>query len=279
MKIYEKTMRTGDGFSLFYREAKAREARAAMILLPGMSLHSEYYVDLLGSMAEQGISVMAPDHRGRGRSVNDEWKKGDMHSLQRLIDDVGELRKSHESEWKGLPHFIGGISFGGLLAVLYASQNNNLRGVVIAGPPYGKHPSAVMEALNSLVAAIAPDARVGRVPKVEDFYVSTNKKMRERVVKDPLFNGNALRATAALEIIRTVKNLDKAILKMTAPLLILYGNMDKFVTDEQISVLKEKWGHKDCTVHLLEGVGHDVFNEQGKEEAFKLLNEWMEKRI
>ena len=279
MKIAERILRTTDGFSLFYREAKPKLPKATMILLPGMSLHSGYYLELLSSIADEGISVIAPDQRGRGRSVNDEWKKGDVHSMQRLLDDVGELRKSRENEWSGLPLFIGGISFGAVVAVLYASQNNGLHGIVIAGPPYGKHPSAITEAIDSLVAAITPAVWVGRVPKADDFYVSTNTKMKDRVLKDPLFNGNALRATAALEIIRTIRNLDGAISKMSAPLLLFYGNRDKFVTEKQISVLKEKWGNKDCTVHLIDGVGHDVFNEEGKEEMFKVLNKWMERRI
>ena len=66
---------------------------------------------------------------------------------------------------------------------------------------------------------------------------------------------------------------------MSSPLLLFYGNKDKFVTERQISVLKERWGHKDCTVHLIDGVGHDVFNEEGKEEVFKVLSKWMERRI
>jgi alpha-beta hydrolase superfamily lysophospholipase len=220
--------------------------------------------------------VIVPDQRGRGKSVTTEWKKGDIHSIKRMVQDVAELRESKEHELNGLPVFLGGISFGAVIAVLSAASQNHIKGVIVAGPPFGQHTSPIVMAMEGLVAAINPDSLVGRTPDPKDLYQS--KKVQMQVAKDPLFNANPLRAQAAIEIVRTMKNLDRAIQRANTPLLIIYGNMDKLVTPKQISVLKEKWGNKDCSVHLLKGIGHDVFNDDGKEKAFEILDKWMKER-
>lgn len=277
MRVTGKRLSMSDGFPLFYREAKAKKPKAMMILLPGISLHSGVYTDLLRAIASRGISVIAPDQRGRGKSVTTEWKQGDIHSIKRMVQDVAELRESKDHELKGLPLFLGGISFGAVIAILNAASQNHINGVIVAGPPFGKHTSPVVMALERLVAAITPESLTARTPDPKDFYQS--KRIQMKVAKDPLFNANPLRAQAAIEIVRTMKNLDRAIERATTPLLIIYGNMDKLVTPKQISVLKDRWGSKDCTVHLAQGMGHDVLNDEGKEEVFGILERWMKEKV
>ena len=89
------TLDTSDGFSLFYRSALPPTPRGAVLFLHGMSEHSGMYPHVIRACSDAGFAVIAPDQRGRGRSVDRRWRRGDLHSIGRVLDDLDELRARH----------------------------------------------------------------------------------------------------------------------------------------------------------------------------------------
>ena len=109
--------------------------------------------------AEAGFAVAAPDQRGRGRSTNHRWRRGDLHSVDRVLDDLDELRKDLGRSFDGLPVFVVGISMGSIIAQMYARRRQaSLAGVVLVGPPFGAPQgiSRPLLAMSGLLAAAAP---------------------------------------------------------------------------------------------------------------------------
>lgn len=257
--ISENVLKASDGFELFYRRANPGKPRAAVIWLHGMNLHSGLYLGVMENFAQVGIMTLTPDLRGRGRSVDETWGRGDIHSLRRMVEDIKELRNAHEKEIDGKPVFIAGISFGALIAMIYAREHpKGVKGLLIGGPPFGHKSQATIAAMR-IMANLRPNMAVKRAPRPEEVY--ENATYQERIRKDPLYNREPLRAKAASEIMQSLSDIEKNLGDVKIPLLLVYGSSDKLVTRKQLNVIKQSWGCEDCTIVLLYGIGHDVMNE------------------
>ena len=52
--------------------------------------------------------------------MNGSWRRGDLHSVERVLDDLDELRARNQAAIDGLPLFVIGISMGSIIAQIYA---------------------------------------------------------------------------------------------------------------------------------------------------------------
>ena len=124
-----------------------------------MSEHSGMYLHVFRALADAGLAVAAPDQRGRGRSVDDRWRRGDLHSVDRVLEDLDELRRQLDGSFRGLPLFLVGISMGSIIAQMYARRRQeSLAGIILVGPPFGV-PEGIARpllAMSGLLAAAAP---------------------------------------------------------------------------------------------------------------------------
>ena len=71
--------------SLGYRVWRAQHPQALVVILHGFGEHSGRYASLAASLAEQGLSVAAPDLWGHGRSVG---RRGDLADLARCASQL-----------------------------------------------------------------------------------------------------------------------------------------------------------------------------------------------
>src|SRR5208337_1290002 len=153
----------------------------------------------INNFSQVGIMSLVPDLRGRGQSVDETWGRGDIHSLSRMVSDVKELRKAHSKEIGELPIFVGGISFGALIAMLYVrDEPQGIKGLLIAGPPFGNRSQAAIQGMR-MVAKLHPKMPVRNAPTAEEVYETP--EFQERIRKDPYYNRAPLRAEAAAKIL------------------------------------------------------------------------------
>jgi alpha-beta hydrolase superfamily lysophospholipase len=271
MRVVEKRFTTSDGLELFYRKADPGRRKAVMIFLHGLVMHSAYYTELVRMFAELGMFVLAPDLRGRGKSTNKEWKTGDLHSMKRIAQDVRELRKLYADETQGLPLYLGGVSFGSLVALQLALKSSDVAGVTIAGPPFGTYRPGLL-ALTELIALVNPEHEISH--KATDMY-SKSKAHQERLAKDPLLSMKPLKAEGAVELLRAMRLVEKNITKLTIPVLMIYGNHDEMVSKEQIAVFARLWKEKDFSVTIVENMGHEIFSDDAMRRCFEAFKNWL----
>ena len=153
------------------------------------------YLHVIRALGEAGFSVIAPDHAGRGRSVNGMWRRGDLHSVPRIIEDIDELRARNGAALDGLPLFVVGISMGSIIAQKYAlERQDDVRGVVLVGPPFGVPegtPRSLL-AVSSLMAAVLPRLAVRPAPAIPQ--ISRVRSFQNELDWDPYCYHGPLRA-------------------------------------------------------------------------------------
>lgn len=110
-----QTFRASDGYTFYYRHYSPPDRpRARLVFVHGIRSHSAWYTRSSAVFALAGIEVFFLDRRGAGLNTT---HRGDIPSFRRLLDDVAEFVQMIRGENGWLPHFLGGISWGGKLAV------------------------------------------------------------------------------------------------------------------------------------------------------------------
>jgi alpha-beta hydrolase superfamily lysophospholipase len=85
-----------------------------VLFLHGIRSHGGWYTRSCAELAGAGYEVIFLDRRGSGMN---SAHRGDSPAFSRLLDDCVEFIKDFRRERAGLPLFLGGISWGGKLAV------------------------------------------------------------------------------------------------------------------------------------------------------------------
>jgi alpha-beta hydrolase superfamily lysophospholipase len=110
-----QTFRASDGYSFYLRRYRPPgEPHARLVFVHGIRSHGAWYSRSSAAFAAAGIEVFFLDRRGAGLNTT---HRGDTPSFRRLLDDVAEFIQSLRQERAWLPLFLGGISWGGKLAV------------------------------------------------------------------------------------------------------------------------------------------------------------------
>ncbi len=118
------TARASDGYEFYYRRwLPAARPRARLVFLHGVRSHSGWYMRSCRQLADAGFEVYFLDRRGSGLN---SAQRGDCPGFRRLIDDVADFLQQLRAERAWLPVFVGGISWGGKLAVGLAHRRPNL---------------------------------------------------------------------------------------------------------------------------------------------------------
>ncbi len=268
-----------DGLPLFYRSHFPARRRGAVLFLHGMSEHSGMYLHVFRALGEAGYAVLAPDQRGRGRSVSGKWRRGDLHSVRRVLQDIEELRVRNKADLDGLPLFVVGISMGSIIAQRYALEHQDaLSGMVLVGPPFGvpEGISRPLLAISPVMAALMPRLAVRPAPAVP--HISRVRAFQNELDWDPYCYHGPLRARAGKQLVDTLIELEARMAELTLPLLIVYGTEDKIVSLREVQEIEKRWGGTDRTVNTMQGLYHDVLNEPERQEAIATMLSWLEAR-
>lgn len=110
-----RTFRASDGYQFYFRHYAAKgPARGRIVFVHGIRSHGGWYARSCRAFAEAGFDVYFLDRRGAGLNTA---HRGDSPEFRRLLDDVAEFIQSLREEKAYLPIVLGGISWGGKLAV------------------------------------------------------------------------------------------------------------------------------------------------------------------
>src|SRR6185437_4618502 len=123
---------TRDGLKLPFRHWDAKDPKAIIVALHGMSDYSNAFAIPAPYLAEHGISVVAYDQRSFGRAPNPGiWPGGDALRGD-LHDIVDVVRARHPN----IPIIVLGESMGGavVLSALASDRKPNVDGVILVAP-------------------------------------------------------------------------------------------------------------------------------------------------
>ncbi len=248
------------------------EARGTVVIAHGINEHSGRYAHVAERLVRDAWLVGALDHRGHGLSG------GRRAAVERFDDWVTDLDGYIRGVLTDLPRplFLLGHSLGGLISTVYALRHQDaLDGLVLSSPsvlpPPRTSPAELRAgrllsrwASNLPVVALRLDA-VSRDPDVVRAYRD-----------DPLVHLGRMRARTGAEALRAIAEVHRDISRLRLPLLTLQGTVDLLVDPGAARWVDGHTGSADHTLHIYQGLYHEVFNEPERDAVLDDLAGWLE---
>ncbi|HWA00529.1 MAG TPA: lysophospholipase [Caulobacterales bacterium] len=263
-----------DGMKLFVRSWRPEgKPRAVVAICPGFNAHSGQYLWVADQLLKHDLAVYAVDLRGRGQSDGERF----YVEAGQYEKDLGALIQLAKSREPGLPLYLLGHSAGGVTACVYTLDHQaELAGLICESFAYRvPAPDFAIAALKGL-AHLAPHAHVLAL-KNEDF--SRDPAAVKAMNEDPLIAHETQPTRTVAALAMADDRLKKEFPRITLPLFILHGTMDKATKYQGSQEFYDHAGSKDKTLKLYEGHYHDLLNDLGKEDVMADIVQWIEARL
>ncbi|KZT03144.1 lysophospholipase [Laetiporus sulphureus 93-53] len=281
---YTEEWLTGPTSTKFYARAYSADSpKAVLIYVHGAAEHTGRYTQTHSALASRGVTVVAYDQRGFGRTALDiERKSKDSSygktSLAQQLQDLEWFVKHVHHRYPDLPIFLMGFSMGGVVILSFATCDDAppakstvalLSGAIAAAPTFllTKSPSKFVRWAGEKVRAIAPNLVYPIQNKTED--LSRNAETNKAYEEDPFVKtpgslrgiGDALDAGEEL-LYKSYQNWPPEL-----PILILQGADDQASSISQVSLPSateqffERLPATDKKLSIYSNACHELHNE------------------
>ena len=123
---------------------------------------------------------------------------------------------------------------------------------------------------------VVPHSRVVKL-KNEDF--SRDPVVVQAMNNDPLIAHEAQATLTMAEMVRADERLKREFPRVTLPVLILHGTMDKVTKPAGSQLFFDAAGSRDKTLKLYDGHFHDLLNDIGKEQVMVDITGWLNAHV
>jgi acylglycerol lipase len=278
MKSHEGNYEGSDGRSLFYRFRVPPRSTGIVLLLHGYAEHSGLYEWVMERLAESGIAVYAPDHRGFGRSAR-PGALADLESLEAAIEDIARLLAVVRGALPSAPLFLLGHSMGGMMALLFALRRpEGLAGLVTSGAAVEipEYISPLLLRVSGLLSRLLP-----RLP-VQPFdhtLVSRDPQVIRAMEEDPLYYKGKLRARTGYQQLLGIREVTAGLSRLRLPLLLLHGGEDRTISPKASERIFQAASSPDKTLKILPGLLHRILAEPEKDQVLAMILDWLRRRL
>ncbi len=280
------------------------EIKAVVQIVHGMNEYIERHSKTAEFLENNGYAVFGEDHRGHGLTVKDgNFGHFDNElGYKKVIEDNYTLTKLIKNEFPDNKVFLFGHSMGSFISRNYVFEHGNeIDGLLLMGTgglPL-KNKIVNLTTLKVLAPFVKPDTklplvhRIGNAdlnkafrPGITGFeWLSTDSSVSEKFLADPMC-GNVNTYAFYKDLVTMMLEMERAenIAKIPKklPVFIFSGNMDpvgdfgRKVTQTYKDYIKA--GLIDVTIRLYDGYRHELHNEPVRDELFKEILNWLEKR-
>jgi len=280
-KLQEKTgsFKSHDGQKIFYREYRAVNERARLVIAHGLAEHSGRYGNVIDRLFPDDISIWAMDHRGHGRS---DGSRGHITSFDDYLND---LKKMVEIANAGIGEntkcFLLGHSMGGLISLMFAFQHHDMiDGVIVSSPGLGvkvKVPGFKVF-MGKVMSSLWPGLSLGN--ELDSSKISRDKEVVNKYDNDPLRHGK-VSARWFTEFLKAMEKAHRLAPSMKIPILMQIAGDDHLVDAAASKSFYEKLGVKDKTLYVYDGLYHEIYNEleSDRKKVLDDLENWIMVRV
>jgi len=275
VKIFESKLKSKDGIGLYVRGWEPEgKAKAVIALAHGHGEHVGRYENVAGALTNAGYTLVGYDSRGHGKSTG---PRGHIPSYETLMDDVGGFVSMLGEKYSGHPLFLYGHSMGGNQAINYALRHHpKIVGVIATGPwlKLAFEPPAIKVALGRFMNNIVPSFTQSN--GLDTKGLSHDPEVVRLYDNDPLGHDKMSARLFVSMYESGLWALDHAS-ELSLPLLLMHGGADPITSAEASRQFADKAG-KNVTLCIWDGMYHEIHNEPGQAEVFKVMIEWLGKR-
>ena len=270
-------VRASDGVDLHYLRwvSTHPEPRAVLVFLHGIASHGGWFGETAADLAEQGVTVYAPDRRGSGLSSG---RRGHLANYARALDDVEQIVTLVASQHQRTPIFLAASSWAAKLGLVYAAlRPAPLSGLLLLGPGLLPRVDLSTAQRAAVVAGhlVTPTAPI-TIPLTPELYTPT-PRYRDFIRADPL---RLLTATCRFfwETGRLDRRRGDAGARLRRPLLVLQGEDDAMMDVPATREWFARLTVPDKTYRSYPGAGHTLDFEPDRRGYLSDLMGWLSTR-
>ena len=278
-RVTDEVLIARDGAKLPLRrwEAQGDAPRAVIVALHGMSDYSNAF-DMPGKVwAKLGITTLAYDQRGFGRSDNPGiWAGADI-----MRTDLADAVAAARSRYPGVPVFALGESMGGAVVLTAQASEHppGADGIILVAPAVWSradmpltYRAALFLAAHLVPGMILSNSAASRVVTI---IPSDNIEMLRALSRDPLFQ----KSTRTGTLFGLVNLMDEARtapeqMKTTPPLLFLYGANDQIIPAKPTQAVIAELGPKAVVKRYAHGY-HMLLRDLEGEQVDREIADWV----
>jgi alpha-beta hydrolase superfamily lysophospholipase len=272
------TFHTSDGYAFYYRRWNPADVpKGRLVFLHGIRSHGGWYGHSCARFAAAGFEVYFLDRRGSGLNST---CRGDAPGFRRLIDDMAEFLIDRRRDRGWLPVFLGGISWGGKLAVGLQYRRPGLTdGLILLCP--GLKPKVAPPLSRRLRIALARVLRPGRtfpVPLNEPDLFTASPDWQKFIAADRFGVTEAtarfLFASFGLDVY-----LRRAARRVKVPTLLLMAGQDRIIDNARTRAFVASFPSRDNRAIDYPESHHTLEFEPDNHPWVEDVVRWMERRI
>ncbi|XP_069793498.1 monoglyceride lipase-like isoform X4 [Narcine bancroftii] len=220
----------------------ATPSRAMMMIIHGAGEHSGCYTKLTSVLTDLSLFVFAHDHIGQGLSEGQRLKVSSFSTYVRdCLQHIDMMRERHPT----LPLFLMSHSLMCLARVMYL---------------------------------LLPNLSIG---SLDPQWLSSSQEEVKKIKEDPLNCRGPYRMRFIVQVLRAVNKLQKLLPKISTPMLIIHGEMDKVCDINGSLLLYKTVASQDKTFKIIKGAFHHLHQEAPhiNAELQNLIQDWLKDRL
>jgi len=248
--------------------------RAVIIMVHGLGEHIQRYDNWSGYFLREHIAFTGIDLPGHGQSGG---KRGHIRSYSDLHEIIDVLIVESKKTFPGIPVVLYGHSLGGLIVLDYLlSGKCQVKGAIVTSPllRLAFQPDKFRLLLASVLKHLLPG--LAQPTSLVADHLSHDRQVVDEYRNDPLVHGqisvaffHGMMKSAGY----TLKNAGG----LKVPALILHGSDDLICSPSGSREFAS--GTSMAELKIWEGGYHELHNEPFREEVFKVILEWMNRRL
>lgn len=236
----------------------------AIVLLHGFNDSPQTMRSPAAAMHAAGWTVYAPVLPGHGRSPQAFAASGAEEWINGARTEVREALKRHQRV------AVGGLSLGGALAAIVASEEPSVKAAVLFAPFF------VHSRRLGAIAALWPLITLGVKYLTGG---SATRAVRNPETRATLIAYGCSTPRLLREVQRVVQQARSALPAVRQPVWIAQSSDDYRIPDEQAQAAFDQLGSGDKRLHWTTGNGHVITVDFGHEELSAEAVRWLESRV
>lgn len=273
----ESTYQGFDGTTMLLRIWKPDgEPKAIVLGLHGLGSHSGRLAYLGERFTKEGYTFYAPDMRGFGTFPG---RKGHVESWDEYTEDLESLVAYLKLLHQDKKLYLFGHSLGGVFIVHYIVKHpGEADGIIIPAPAVSERLKigAATRAIASFLAKL--NVKMYFDNGLDHELISRNPEIVKDNREDPLRFDKATPKYAMVGL-KASKDAFNAASMVTAPVLLQQSEDDMILDPERNKEFFDNIASADKTWKLYPGLYHEPYHEEGGEEVFADMFNWLEERV
>jgi len=300
VSFQELTLPSKDGYQLSLRVYEAEAPKAVVKCIHGMEEYQDRYQYFAEKLRENGYTVVTADLRGHGKNAPVLSHIADKNGHLRLMEDEDAAMEMIHERWPGVPVILFGHSMGTIIARVYLQKRSRaFHKAVLSGYPNPNSAAGAGIMLTDLIASmkgskgysklvdgmvLGPFGKAVPDAKTPQDWLSVNPENVQRYREDPLCGARfTLGSYSTLfHLIRQMADAHQyEEVWKELPILMISGKDDPCTGGEKgradSEAVLRKAGFRELEIVTLDGMRHEILNETGQEEVFRIIRTFMDK--